>query len=537
MRPNPHQWNVAGHSGVVRVRYKIYGDRVDGTYLAVDTTHAHINMPAALMWARGLEERPASVRFDLPPGQGWRVATQLYPSEAPHTFTAPNLQYLLDSPVELSAFMLRTFATSDLASGRQRPTFRLALHHYGTEAEADRLAADTEKIVRQSHAIFGEYPEYDAGTYTFIADYLPYASGDGMEHRNSTILSSSGALRDARQRKRLLGTIAHEFFHCWNVERIRPRSLEPFDFERANMSGELWLAEGFTSYYDGVILHRAGLWSLEETLADLAQTINTVAFSSGRQVRSAEQMSQQAPFIDAARSVDRTNRSSTFISYYRWGAAIGLGLDLTLRERSGGAVTLDDFMRAMWRSHGKSGERVPGRVGRPYDIAEVRELLGEVAGDRAFADAFFERYIQGREVVDYAALLEQAGLVLRKRAPGRAYLGNVRLDFGEDGATLESLAPFGSPIYAAGLEQDDVLVSLDDDPITSTAQMTAFLESHRPGDRVTVVFRRRDGRRVQAALTLAEEPWLELVPDEQTGRSLGDAERAFREAWLGGAGR
>ncbi len=488
------------------------------------------------MWARQLEDRPVSIRFDVPEALAWQVATQLYPSDDPLTFTAPNLQYLMDSPVELGTFTLETFTIDDLGGRRQRPRFRLALHHDGTDAEATRLAADIERIVRASHAIFGEFPEFDTGSYTFLADYLSYASGDGMEHRNSTVLSSSGALRDPRQRKRLLGTIAHEFFHCWNVERISPADLEPFDFERANMSGLLWLAEGFTSYYDGLILHRAGLWDLEETLADLAQLINTVTSSAGRRIRSAEEMSWRAPFVDAARSVDRTNQSTTFISYYTWGAAIGLGLDLTLRERSNGEVTLDDFMRAMWRRHGKSGERVPGVVGAPYTIADARARLAEVAGDPAFAAEFFDRYVQGRDVVDYARLLSRAGLVLRKRRPGRAFIGDARFSFDGSGAKLNRLAPFGSPIYAAGLEQDDILVSLDGQAMTSTRRLEAFLGEHRPGEQVTAVFTRRDGGRLETRLTLAEEPALEIVPVESTGQPLGAAERALRAAWLTASG-
>src|SRR6185295_17068842 len=126
---------------------------------------------------------------------------------------------------------------------------------------------------RQEGAVFGEFPEYEPGYYTFLADYLPYASGDGMEHRNSTVMTANGSIRTARQD--LLGTVAHEFFHGWNVERIRPRSLEPFDLERANISGELWLAEGFTEYYGSLALHRAGLASLAETGQNLAEFVDS----------------------------------------------------------------------------------------------------------------------------------------------------------------------------------------------------------------------------------------------------------------------
>ena len=143
-RPNPHEWDVTGHSGTVRVTYRVFGDRLDGTYLSVDTTHAHINMPAAIMWARGFERRPIIVRFDRPTGTSWRVATQLSPGSDGLSFTAPNLQYLMDSPSEFSQFTLRSFTVSD---ERRTPVFRVAVHHSGTDADVDALVRDVEAIV------------------------------------------------------------------------------------------------------------------------------------------------------------------------------------------------------------------------------------------------------------------------------------------------------------------------------------------------------------------------------------------------------
>src|SRR5688572_13562476 len=300
-RPNVHQWDVAGHDGTVHVSYRVYGDRVDGTYLAIDSTHAHINMPAALMWARGLEQRSATVRFEAPPGASWRVATQLVPGTDPLSFSAPNLQYLMDSPSEFSAFALRTFTVNDEA---RTPVFRVAAHHAGTDPELDSFTRGVEALVREARHVFGEYPLFENNTYTFIADYLPWASGDGMEHRNSTILASSSSLRGGRLD--LLDTISHEFFHAWNVERIRPKSLEPFNFEEANMSGELWLAEGFTSYYGPLVLKRAGLFSLGEFVQEMGNAIDRVLVAPGRQIRSVVEMSQFAPFVDAATSTDPT---------------------------------------------------------------------------------------------------------------------------------------------------------------------------------------------------------------------------------------
>lgn len=327
-RPDPYGWTVNAGPPTVRVTYKVFGDQLDGTYLAVDSTHAHMNMPATFLWARGMLDRPIRVTFVPPSGSAWKVATQLFPTGELTTFTAPNLQYFMDSPTEFGPAWEYSF-TSSIPRG-EPARFRLALHHDASEADAKQFAVGVEKIVAEEGAIFGEYPQYEPGRYTFLADFLPYASGDGMEHRNSTVMTGRRSLAGQRGMEGALGTVAHELFHCWNVERIRPASLEPFDFERASMSGELWLAEGFTSYYGSLVMHRAGLATLGDTLTDMTAVVDAVVNDPGRAVRTAVEMSQMAPFVDAAQAVDPVNFDITFISYYTWGAGLGLALDLSL---------------------------------------------------------------------------------------------------------------------------------------------------------------------------------------------------------------
>jgi predicted metalloprotease with PDZ domain len=528
MHTTPHVWIVAEPPPNVRVTYRVFGDRTDGTYLSVDPAHAHINMPAALMWARGFEDRPITVRFERPTGTQWQVATQLFPAGDGQTFSAPNLQYVMDSPTEFSAFSLRTFTVRD---GAREPTFRLAVHHDGTDAELDGYAGDVEKVVREERAVYGEFAPYDVGTYTFIADYLPSDNGDGMEHRNSTIITSSGSIR--ANRGGLLSTVSHEFFHSWNVERIRPKSLEPFNFDEANMSGELWLAEGFTNYYGPLILQRAGLTPLGEYTQTLASAINTVTFSPGRQVHTAEEMSQMAPFVDAAAAIDRTDFPNTFISYYTWGESIALGLDLTLRERSGGKVTLDDYMRAMWQRFGKPGGRAPGYVDHPYTIADAKAVLAMVAGDAAFADDFFARYIQGHDVVDYAHLLTSAGFVLRPRAPQSGFAGDLRLQDALRGVRITAGTLFGSPAYQAGLDRDDVMTAVGGRQVTTAGQVESAIRAARPGDGLAVTYLHHGvGQPITATIRVIGDPQLEVVPVEQAGQTLTPAQRQFRDAWL-----
>ncbi len=520
-RPDPYGWNVTGHGGSVTVIYKVFGDRVDGTYLGVDTTHAHINMPAAIMWAHGLDDRPVTVTFEPPAGLRWQVATQLLPGSTPLEFTAPNLQYLMDSPSEFGPGTIRTFTVGSR-------TFRFALHHTGTEAELDSYLKDVEKIVRQEGAIYGEYPDYESGRYTFLADYLPYANGDGMEHRNSTVITSSGSI--ASSRANLLGTVAHEFFHCWNVERIRPQGLEPFDFDRANLSGELWLAEGFTQYYGPLAIQRAQLDDLASAAATFTSLIESVTDGPGHLVRSAEEMSRMAPFIDGGRTMDRTNWSATVISYYPFGGAIALAMDLTLRDRTDGRVSLDDFMRAMWKTFGKPGGSRPGYVDHPYTIADAEATLAAVSGDKAFARDFFARYIQGHEVADYPRLLARAGFTMKPRNRGRAWLGDLRLE-SRRGWHVAALVPPTWPIYATGIDEDDELQQVDGLRISGAGDVAMLVQRHKPGDTIPIVFVDRTGVAKTARVTLGEDPHIDVAV--QAG-ALTPAQKAFRDAWLGG---
>jgi len=515
-RPNPYEWDVAGHDGTVRITYKVYGDHVDGTYLAIDTTHAHMNMPATLMWARRLDDRPIRITFVPPAGSNWKPATQLFTTTDAWTFTAPNLQYLFDSPTELSNYTLRQFTVTN-PDGKTF-TMRTAVHADASDQDVDQYAAGVQKIVNEAKNVFGEFPTYDTGAYTFLADYLPYDDGDGMEHRNSTVVTGR-SLRSA------LGTASHEFFHCWNVERIRPQGLEPFNFEEANMTDSLWLAEGFTQYYGPLVMTRAGLVDPAQTIAGFGRLAAWVVNLSGRQFRSAVDMSRMAPFVDAARAIDRTNFSTTFISYYTYGGAIALGLDLTLRDRSNGKVTLDDFMRAMWKAYGKPGGPEPGLVAKPYSLADIRDRLAEVSGDRAFADDFMRRYIVGRDVVDYARLVQRAGIDVRRMRPGAAWMGDLRF---ESGTKVSELVAPGTPAYAAGLEQDDEITAIDGTPVSTPQQIQDILKAHKPGDQIVLSFKRRSGP-AQSTLTLAEDPAFDFVPMA----SPTPEQLAFRQAWLG----
>ena len=516
-RTDPYGWSVAGHDGTVVVTYTLFGDWGDGTYAQIDATHAHLNMPATFLWATGYDAKPIRVRFHAFDPK-WRVATQLPAGKAEGTYWAPNFQYLMDSPTELSPFSLRQWPMTD-AIGKTY-LIRLAVHHMGTEAEVDTYAAKTKRVIAQHYALFGRAPRYDYGTYTFIADYMPQIAGDGMEHRNSTIITQPRGLAEANYAQ--LNTLSHEFVHSWNVERLRPAELEPFDFTRANPTPSLWFAEGFTQYYGPLLIRRAGESSVDDFLRGLGGTLNGVVNGSGRRYGGPEEMSLRAPFVDAAKSIDRTN-PNIFISYYPYGAVVALALDLQLRQRFP-AVTLDSYMRHLWETRGDAE--------RPYTPADLEKGLAEVTRDPAFAEAFFARTVHASGLPDFAPLLKQAGLVMRPVDATRGWAGLTLRQGGREKINVVDAAPApGTPAYQAGLDLDDELLSIDGKP-TDGQDVTAVLAAHKPGDRVVVRFRQRGVER-QGSLRLAADPAFTVVRRETEGVAVTPAQLAFRKAWLG----
>ncbi|MBD1396918.1 M61 family metallopeptidase [Pontibacter sp. JH31] len=516
-RSTPHQWEVTGHQGgEVTVSYTLFGDHADGTYTGIDETHAHLNMPATLLYAKGFEKAPANVTFRIPKGSNWKIATQLKPT-SDSTFTAPDFQYLMDSPTELSNFDFAEWVVKD--KGKDK-TIQVTLHHKGTKAQFEEYVAKTKQIVAEQQAVFGELPDFDFGRYTFIGCYMPQAAGDGMEHRNSTIVTSSRSL--ATSMPALLNTVSHEFFHAWNVERLRPKSLEPFDFQQANMSEALWLAEGFTSYYGDLTMHRSGIFDAKKYAGDLAGDLNYVLLSPGRHYHSLVEMSKQAPFVDAARSVDPHNRHNTFISYYTYGSVLGLGLDLTLRRDFN--TTLDNYMQALWQKFGKPE--------KPYTMADLEQTLAEVTKDSTWAADFFRRYVFGSELPDYAKLLTEAGLQLRKASPGKPSMGPVNLEYSKEGAKLLSGTWVTSPLYKAGINRGDTILTLNGKKVTSAKDLDKIMRRLQPAHSVPITFSRQGETRA-ATIILEELPELEVVLFETADRELTPAMQQFRQAWLG----
>lgn len=504
IRADPYSWIVSGHDGTINLSYTLFANRGGGTYAQIDETHAHLNIPATFMYAPILADEGIEVTFNKRDDLNWKVATQLKPLKG-NTYYAPNLQYFMDSPTEISDHAIRTFELDG-------QSINFVLHHNGTDAEFDAFFEQVKPIVYEQKAVYGELPQFDYGAYYFLACYIPNASGDGMEHRNSTILTSTRALADGGM-DRNIGTVSHEFFHAWNVERIRPQSLEPFDFEEANMSGELWFAEGFTSYYTGLILCRAGISTPEQYITGLSGTLNYVWNSPGRQFFNPIEMSYQAPFVDAARSVDPVNRDNTFISYYSYGSALGLALDLSLREQG---LNLDDYMKSVWTKFGKSE--------LPYTITDLQNLLSEYASQE-FSDAYFKNFIYESNMPDIQRLLGTVGVEL-SRDTEKAWFGSS-----PSNGMITRNTLIGSPAYKAGLENGDLVIAIGEHILSESYSFEEILKKFKPNDMAKVVYERL-GKQRETEITFAQDPRYSIALVEANGRALSDAQKLARDSWL-----
>jgi len=503
-RPDPYSWKITNHDGTVNIEYTLFANRGGGTYSQVDLTHAHLNIPATFMYVDALEYRPIEVDLKVREDLNWKVATQLKPV-SDTKFYAPNLYYLMDSPIEISDYKIKEF---DL-DGKK---IRFVLHDPGTQADFDTYFEKVKKIVEQEKAVYGELPNYDFDTYTFLACYIPNASGDGMEHRNSTVLTDTEPLAEGGMENNI-GTVAHEYFHSWSVERIRPADLEPFDFSKVNMSGALWFAEGFTSYYTNLILERAGIITPEEYIKTLNGTFNYVWNSPAHKFFNPIEMSEQAPFVDAATAVDPVNRENTFISYYSYGSVLGLALDLSLREKG---LNLDDFMKEMWKNFGKPEVA--------YTVHDIEKTLAAYAGTD-FATSFFDQYIYKSEMPKYKELLASVGLKLTQDST-QPYIG-ASLQGNEKGLEISRNISQNTPAYKAGLDVGDTITTIDGAKITTTDALDTLMESKKVGENLEITFL-RFGNEKTIQLELMADPTYSIgIDDKASGKMVKS-----REKWL-----
>jgi predicted metalloprotease with PDZ domain len=520
-------YELPEHDETVKVSYTLFGNWTDGTYAGIDESHAHLNMPSAFMWVIGQDKRPLKFEFNDLDKYGWKVATQLK-NEGANVYSAPNMQYMMDSPTELSNHKANSW---EVDNNGKKEKINLTIHSDDDQATVDNFAKQVQRMVLEEKAVFGELPAYDYGEYTFIDDTYPTNSGDGMEHRNSTCIVHP-VPKVAGLETRLLSTYSHEYFHSWNVKRIRPKSLEPFNFEHANMSSELWFAEGFTQYYGEMLLVRSGFQTVDDYTHTIAGLVNQILNTPGAAKYPATQMSRYSVFADAGVSIDPNNQANMFTSYYTYGGAIALALDLRLRSEFN--LTLDDYMRTIWLNRGK--------VMKPYTIPDLQSDLAKVTKNPKFAGDFFNKYIYGIEKNNYEVLLAKAGLLLRKTAPGKAWAGFSSAGQGrgrsgqartstDEGLPIQSNTVIGTPVYKAGLDAGDIILKADGKEVKDMQTFNDIVAAKKIGDKIIVNYKNRTGAH-ETTIVLEESPVLEVVTYEKAGKELSKEQSDFRNNWL-----
>ncbi|HLL77762.1 MAG TPA: PDZ domain-containing protein [Pyrinomonadaceae bacterium] len=507
---NKNTWRVetAGAREAV-VAYAVYANELTVRTNELNDRHAFWNNSALLMYPEGHLSAPSTVR--VRPFGNWKIATGL-PAVAgqPNAFRAENFDVLYDSPFLVSDFRVLSFDVRGVPH-------RVVIDGEGNYAP-ERVRRDVQRIVETASAMMGDLPYRD---YTFMLMLHPTASG-GLEHLNSTALIwRRFNFRPEASYHDFLGLVAHEYFHLWNVKRIRPDALGPFDYTAENYTRLLWVAEGVTSYYDNLLVRRAGLMTDRDYLRLLATTIRTIQNTPGRARQSVEEASFDA-WIEYYRPDENT--INTAVSYYDKGALVALLLDMEIRRRTNGARSLDDVMRRLYADFAKRD--------RNYTPEDFQRVAEQTAG--ASLEEFFRRYVRGREELDYNAALSAVGLQLLTTAGDtpqqqrqRAYLGATLRQDG-DRLTVTNV-PAGTPAYDQGLYAADQIIAVDGSRATLTF-LNARLEEKRPGDELRLtVFRSDELRTVNIKLGGRPEENYRIAPVRQP---TPEQTRQY-EAWLG----
>jgi predicted metalloprotease with PDZ domain len=500
----------------VTVRYQIYANTLQNNNAQYNDRHAFIGGPAVWMYLVGGKDRPIELRVAVP--ANWKVATGM--SRTPqNTFTAADYDWFADSPIEISDFAERDFQVAGT-------TYHVVVHDVMGRRDFSKFTSDTQKFVDAIVPIFapvtGTPQPAPFADYWFIFHIWPQAGG-GLEHLNSTqtnyaqdwdVTTPAPDFGTVYERK--LYVAAHEFFHAWNVKRLRPKPLGPFDYSQMVHTPSLWISEGLTSYYAALALVHAGLITPEQYLHNISRQITKFEQEPGRKERSIEDTSWDTWFRSPKTFSDLDN---TWYSYYDGGQIAGHLLDFAIREQTNNQKSLDDWMRLLYQRYA-----LPKPGFEPEDAVRA---ASEVAG--ADMSDFFHRYISGKEPLPYEKYFEYAGIAVQKvYDPNAAWLG-VATERNEDGrARIKNVIP-GSPAEVAGLDRDDVILVVDGRAVDQEGFEAAIAE-RSPGNPVRITLLRL-GELKEISLTLGASPYATYLLQPVVHPT--DLQRRIFRSWIG----
>lgn len=523
-----HTWQCAPTDKPVTLAYEVYAWDLSVRAAHLDRTHGFFNGACVFLLPLGHQDAPCRVDILPPAGRAyalWRVITGMAPARGTRrlgfgTYTAADYNDLIDCPVEMGRFAHASFDVFGTPH-------EIAITGNVPRLDMNRLTADLQRICAAQVALFApRTKEAPFSRYSFITTAVGDGYG-GLEHRNSTALLCKRndlphfGMKDTTEAyRKFLGLASHEYFHNWNVLRIKPAAFTPYDLARENYSRLLWAFEGFTAYYDDLVLARCGLLTEAQYLDTLARTFTHVLQRPGRLKQSVAESSFDA-WIKYYRADE--NAPNSLVNYYQKGALVALALDLTIRAQTAGRRSLDDVMRGLWRKRVAAGDRYEG-------VAEdgMPDAIEQATGCRLARQV--REWTEGTRDPDFAAMLAPFGIDFTAQPaleqPAFALLG---LTTARDGDGLRITHVYdGTPARAAGLSAGDTLIAIDGLRITA-ASLDPQLARYAPGDTVQVAAFRRD-ELMTFAVTLATRPPLRYALRVAAGAS---AASRWRRAWLG----
>jgi predicted metalloprotease with PDZ domain len=458
-------WRVSrGASHVIRASYRVFANNLQNINIAghIDETHAFFNGAMVFCYVSGLTDQPVTLRILKP--EDWSIATGLEKTAEANVFRAASYDVLIDCPTEVGAFASYDFQIEGKAH-------RIAI--YGLkDMDAAFIVPDLSRIVQACSGLFGGLPYRD---YTFIYHLIDRDRRSGVEHANSTaIIFSQKDFLDRRNYDDFLNVTAHEYFHLWNIKRIRPRGWGPFDYSREAYTKSHWFTEGMTNYYAGIILVRAGLWTREQFYRDMAAKFAATENATGKDWVSLEDVSWNI-------WLKSDNPMQATVSYYQKGAVVGMMLDLEIRKRTSGVKSLDDVMRDLDRTFGQGGHA--------YENDDLLRSINRVSGSD-FSD-FYTKSIHGTEELQPDDYLSFVGLKLvRVKDSPAADLGIEVQGTPDNLIRVVRVVP-GSTGAVAGLDIDDIILALNTDKV-QFEDWGELIKRQRIGETVTLTLNRRD---------------------------------------------
>lgn len=512
-------WRIElGGSSEVTVSYQVFADTLRNNQAQYNERHVFIGGPAVWMYLEGGKERPVDLSIAVP--AGWKVATGMERTSE-HRFHAADYDWFADAPIEIAAFAEKDFQVLGT-------TYHVIVHDVQGGKDFTKFTQDVQKfveiIVPMFQPVTGGAQAAPFKDYWFLFHIWPNTGG-GLEHLNSTQINYSldwDAMEPVPGRVNQYNTklfvAAHEFFHAWNVKRLRPRPLGPFDYSQMVHTPSLWISEGLTSYYGSLSLERSGLLTPQQYLDGIADLITRFEQEPGRQERTIEDTSWDT-WYPRNENGPQTNLRNTFYSYYDGGQVMGHILDFAIRQDTHNQKSLDDWMRLLYSRYA-----LPKPGFQPEDAVKA---ASEVAGTDL--SEIFSQYISGKKPIPYETYFAYAGIVVEKQVDsGKAWLG-ITSDKSDDGhAKIRNVIP-GSPAETGGLDREDIVLAVDGRQVNTDAFPKAIAE-HKPGDTVRITVSRLGLlKELSVTLTANPNPTYKLKPME----NQTDQQKAMYNSWMG----